>query len=259
MPKPDYSLPGSPCWIDLMTSDADRAVEFYTQLFGWTAERGGEEYGGYISFAADGQGVGGAMASQPDSGPPNVWSVYLRTDDAQATADAATEHGGKVLVPPMPVMDLGSMVVLEDAGGAAICGWQPGKHTGFDVIGEPGTPNWFELHTRNYAESVRWYEDVFHWQTQQVSDADDFRYTTLGEGDSQQAGVMDSSSFLPDGVPSHWAIYFGVEDADAALARIEELGGSVQMPAETTPYGRLAQVTDPLGAMFKILDPSKRS
>jgi predicted enzyme related to lactoylglutathione lyase len=37
----------------------------------------------------------------------------------------------------------------------------------------------------------------------------------------------------------------GVEDADAALARIAKLGGKVVRPAEDTPYGRHAVATDP--------------
>jgi hypothetical protein len=34
---------------------------------------------------------------------------------------------------------------------------------------------------------------------QTVSDTPEFRYTTLGEGEGQLAGVMDASGFLPDG------------------------------------------------------------
>jgi uncharacterized protein len=259
MPKPDFSLPGSPCWIDLMTTDPERATAFYGSLFGWTSQGAGEEFGGYVTFSKDGQQVAGAMQSQPDTGPPNVWSVYLATDDAKATTEAATSHGGRVHVPPMDVAQIGTMAFLEDAGGAAIGAWQPGTHIGFDVIGEPATPNWFELLTRDYAAAVRWYEDVFRWETQQAGNSDDFRYTTLGGGDAQRAGIMDATSFLPDGVPAHWSVYFGVDDADAALAAIERLGGSTISPAETTPYGRMAQVSDPLGATFKLLDPSKRS
>jgi uncharacterized protein len=259
MAKPVLTVPGAPCWIDVMTSDPDRAIEFYGQLFGWTAERSGEEFGGYITLFKDGQIVAGAMQSQPDTGPPNVWSVYLATDDAQATADAATANGGRVHVPPMQVADLGSMVFLEDAGGAALGAWQAGKHTGFDVVAEPGTPAWFELHTRDYATTVDFYQGVFHWDVHVASDDADFRYTTLGEGESQQAGIMDASAFLPEGVPAHWSIYFAVADADAALSRIEQLGGSIILPAETTPYGRMAQAADPMGATFKIIDTSQRS
>jgi hypothetical protein len=44
-----------------------------------------------------------------------------------------------------------------------------------------------------------------------------------------------------------------VEDADAALAKITELGGSIVRPAEDTPYGRLAEAADPTGVHFKLI------
>ncbi len=36
---------------------------------------------------------------------------------------------------------------------------------------------------------------------------------------------------LPEGVPSHWAVYFDMADTDASCARVVELGGAVVMPA----------------------------
>ena len=47
------------------------------------------------------------------------------------------------------------MAVVTDPGGAAIGIWQPGLHKGFGIYDEPGTPSWFELHTRDYDASVR--------------------------------------------------------------------------------------------------------
>jgi predicted enzyme related to lactoylglutathione lyase len=64
---------------------------------------------------------------------------------------------------------------------------------------------------------------------------------------------MDAAAFLPDGVPAHWSIYFGVDDADSALAKIVDLGGAIIRPAEDTPFGRLAQAADPTGALFKLV------
>ncbi len=64
---------------------------------------------------------------------------------------------------------------------------------------------------------------------------------------------MDASAFLPDGVPSHWNVYFAVEDTDATLEKIGKLGGATVLPAEDTPYGRLAQASDPTGALFKLV------
>lgn len=256
MPKRDSAPNGAPCWIDLMTSDPDRSRAFYGELFGWTSEEAGEEYGGYITFFKDGLNVAGGMRNDGQSGMPDVWSVYLATDDAQATSDAAAANGGQVIVAPMAVGELGTMAVVNDAGQAAIGIWQPGLHQGFQVHGEPGTPSWFELHTRDYDASVAFYRTVFGWDTHVVGDSPDFRYTTLGEGEGQLAGIMDASGFLPEGVPAHWSIYFGVEDADAALAKIGDLGGSTVLPAEDTPYGRLATATDPTGAVFKLVQPN---
>nr|MBA3282794.1 VOC family protein [Acidimicrobiia bacterium] len=176
-------------------------------------------------------------------------------EDAAATAAAAEANGGHVVVPAMEVMDLGAMAVLADAGGAGVGVWQPGRHRGFEVIAETGAPTWFELHTRDYEASVAFYRDVFGWDTHVASDVPEFRYTTLGEGDDALAGVMDAAAMLPEGVPGRWSIYFGVDDADATLAQAVELGGSITRPAEATPFGRLAELGDPTGTAFKIIQP----
>jgi predicted enzyme related to lactoylglutathione lyase len=255
VPQREEAPIGAPCWIDLFTSDPDKSRSFYQELFGWTSQEAGEEYGGYINFSKDGLPVAGAMRNDGQSGTPDVWSVYLATEDAKATADAAAANGGQVLVPAMDVGEQGTMALVTDAGGAAIGIWQPGLHKGFGILAESGAPSWFELLTRDYDASVEFYRQVFGWDTHVAGDSPEFRYTTLGEGESQAAGIMDASAFLPDGVPAHWSIYFGVEDADAALAKIVELGGAIVQPAEDTPYGRLAQAADPTGALFKVVQP----
>jgi predicted enzyme related to lactoylglutathione lyase len=251
MPTRDSTTTGTPCWIDLFTSDPDASRAFYGNLFGWASEDAGEEYGGYINFVREGAPVAGAMRNDGSTGNPDAWNVYLAADDADAVATA--DNGGQVHVPPMAVGDLGKMAVIADAGGAAIGVWQPGQHRGFAVVDEPGAPGWFELHTRAFPQSVAFYEKVFGSQTQSMGDTPEFRYTVLTRGDDQIAGIMDASGFLPDGVPSHWSIYFRVADTDAAITKAVELGATVVQPAEDTPYGRLASLTDPTGALFKLL------
>lgn len=256
MPTRDTAAHGAPCWIDLMSSDTRRSREFYCTLFGWAAEEPAEEFGGYVNFTKDGIRVAGCMASQPGSGPSDVWSVYLATDDIEKTLAAATTHGGQIHVPATAVGDLGTMAFLGDSGGAGIGVWQPGRHQGFGVHNEAGAPSWFELHTRDYQAAADFYRTVFGLDTHVVSDTPEFHYTTLAHGENWLAGVMDASGVLPGGVPARWSVYFGVDDTDAALATIVGLGGSVLRAAEDTPYGRLAAATDPTGATFRLVAPN---
>jgi len=69
------------------------------------------------------------------------------------------------------------------------------------------------------------------------------------------AGVMDASAFLPAGVDSHWSVYWHVDDADATVRQTTALGGAIVQQATDTPYGRLATLTDPAGAEFKLRTP----
>jgi predicted enzyme related to lactoylglutathione lyase len=256
MPTRESAPVGAPCWIELFTSDADRARAFYDELFGWTSEEPNPEFGGYINFSRDGVRVAGAMANDGSQGAPDGWTIYLAVEDAAATADAAAAHGGTVHVPPADVGDLGRFAVLGDAAGAIVGIWQPRAHQGFGVLAEPGAPAWFELHARDYDADVQFYRDVFGWDTATASDEPQFRYTTLGDGDDALAGIMDAGphpDLLPEGIAAHWAVYFGTDDVAKALEQVVELGGTVLRQPEDTPYGRLAEAADPTGARFKLV------
>src|SRR4051794_35134443 len=217
MTKRDSAPLGAPCWVDLFTADQEASKQFYGEVFGWTVDDPGPAFGGYINFLHDGIQVGGCMRNDGTTGQPDAWSVYLAVTDAQATVDAANAHGGQTHVPPMPVADLGVMAMVADAGGAAIGLWQPGTHKGFGVYGEPGTPSWFELHTRAFDASCEFYRSVFDWNLDITADTPEFRYASLEIGGEPLAGVIDATSFLPEGVPPNWAVYFGVDDADATI------------------------------------------
>ena len=255
MPAPTI-VAGAPCWNDLYSSDTDKAREFYGGLFGWTTMDPGPEYGGYFLFQKDGKVVAGCMGNDGEQGVPDMWTIYLSTDDADRTAEAAKTHGGQVHLEPMDVTQNGRFAMLADPGGASIGAWQPRDVSGFEIRGEAGAPAWFELWTRDFDASVDFYRDVFGWDPHAVGDTDEFRYTTLGEGETALAGIMDASQFLPEGAPAAWSVYFAVDDVDATLERAVELGGSIEHPAEDTPYGRLATVGDPTGTRFRLMGPN---
>jgi predicted enzyme related to lactoylglutathione lyase len=151
----------------------------------------------------------------------------------------------------MAVGTLGSMAVVADPGGAAIGMWQPGEHRG-GLVATEGAPCHFELQTRDYDGALAFYEQVFGWTLRESDDTPGFRYATFDVADGENAGIMDATGVLPDDVPAHWGVYFAVRDVDASLRTVAELGGSVVMGPDATPYGVLAVATDSTGATFKL-------
>ena len=61
------------------------------------------------------------------------------------------------------------------------------------------------------------------------------------------------SSMMPPGAPPFWLVYFGAGNADAAAARVGELGGSTMAePMDIGSAARIAIVQDPQGAVFAL-------
>ncbi len=254
MPHRDHAPIGAPCWADLWTSDVPAAARFYGELFGWTAEEPSPEFGGYFMFTRGGVPVAGGMGDMPDAPANNTWKIYLATDDIVKTVESAAANGAQVVVPAMPVADLGVQAVLVDPTGAEIGAWQPGTFPGFVDLDEPGAPSWFELHTRDHADALHFYRSVFAWETDAVGDTDEFRYSTVRnpEGEGDIAGIMDASAFMPAGTNAHWSVYWHVDDTRVTAERAQALGGAVIHGPEDTPYGVLASCLDPMGALFKL-------
>jgi predicted enzyme related to lactoylglutathione lyase len=254
MPTRDRAPLGSPCWADLWTSDVDGSRAFYSEVFGWEAQEADPQFGGYFMFTRDGVPIAGAMGDMGDMKATDTWKIYLDTDDITKTVAAATAEGAELIVPAMPVADLGTQVVLIDPSGAPLGAWEPGTFPGFTVLGEHGSPSWFELLTRDYTSALDFYRTVFHWNLETVGDSDEFRYSVLKNPDAEGelAGIMDATAFLPEGMSADWSVYWEVDDPSATIATITKLGGSVVAAPEDTPYGRLATVTDPAGAQFKL-------
>ena len=240
---------GAPIWVDLMSSDPEASAAFYGGLFGWTAEDPNPEFGGYLNCSLGEDRVAGLMQAQPGE-PADVWSVYLRVDDAEAACARAEAAGGTVIVPAMQLHDLGSMAVVLDPGGSAIGIWQPGTHRG-GVVATAGAPCHFELQTRAYDAVLPFYAEVFGWTINRDNESDGFRYATYDVADGENAGIMDASIF-PDDAPLGWSVYFAADDMDAALAKVDELGGKLTIGPDDTPYGILAGAVDATGAAFKL-------
>lgn len=249
--------PGTPCWVDLGTPDIEDAAQFYGALFGWSVEEGenAEQTGGYRQATLRSKPVAGVMPLMQEGQPP-AWSTYVSVADADATAAKVTEAGGSVLAEPMDVLDLGRMAVFADPTGAVFGIWQPGSFIGAELANEPNTFSWNELNTRDTAAAKEFYATVFGWTYEDMEVENVGTYTGLQVDGKSVGGMLDITGRVPDEVPAHWLTYFAVEDTDATLEKLKELGGSVSFGPIDIIAGRFAVVTDPFGAVFAVIKPS---
>ncbi len=238
---------GTPCWLQLMTTDPAAGGEFYRSLFGWDVGDDGMATLGDRAVA----GLGGMMGMDH----PPVWSTYLASDDLDATADAVRAAGGSIVTDPMDAGSLGRMMFAQAPGGGVFGAWQAIEHIGIQLANENGALTWNEFMCRDYERAKEFYAAVFGYTYTEMGEGG-FRYATIELDGNTVGGIGGLPAEVPDSVPPHWRVYFAVDDCDGAVQRVSELGGSVQRPPQDMPYGRHADVADPQGAMFSLIKPA---
>jgi predicted enzyme related to lactoylglutathione lyase len=232
--------------------DVEAAKGFYGPVVGWTFAETAEEYGGYAIAQVDGDAAAGiGPRSQPDV--PPAWTMYFASDDVDGTAAAITAGAGHLLVEPGDVGPLGRMCIAADPTGAVFGVWQAGEHIGAVVTGEPGGICWEDLRSTEPERASGFYRAVFGLTTEGLEEAGPDYSLFFCDGTDGPQGGMGGLVGEPEGTPSHWIVYFAVEDVDASIAAAVERGGTSLAPAEDTPYGRMGGLTDPWGALFWVL------
>lgn len=250
-------VPGSPNWLDLGSPDTTASENFYTGLFGWTFASAGPEAGGYGFFQQDGRTVA-ALGPLTEDGAEPAWTVYFTSTDADRTTALVEGGGGKVRVAPFDIFTNGRMAGFTDPTGAEFAIWQPGDTRGLDAVTAPGTLCWTECYSTDADAAKAFYRAVFGWQEQDVPfDAGTYTVVTPaggGTGDGQGGIMQLGPEQTAAGTTSHWLPYFEVPDTDATVAKAEELGATVRLPAmDMHGVGRFAQLVDPHGAVFAVI------
>lgn len=244
----------APVWVDLSSTDPAGAREFYSRLFGWTAQPEADPAaGGYAVARLDGKDVAGIGGVQ-DPNTPSAWMVYIGTRDANALAKKIEAEGGKVVAPPFEVLDSGTMAVFQDPTGAFISAWQPKTMPGFQMIRHSGAYSWAELNARGIDQAKRFYGKAFGWTTKDSPMGEGMGdYSEFQLAGESVAGGMEMNTMVPAQVPSYWTVYFGTRDVDASFKKALDLGAKEMVAPADFPGGRFAILSDPQGAMFGLL------
>lgn len=248
---------GNFVWHELMTTDVDAAIAFYTEVIGWKTQpfEGGDKP--YTMFCIGDQPIGGVMALPDEAkamGAPPHWLGHAKVADLAASTASAKKLGGTILH-QMTIPEVGSFAVTKDPQGAVMSMFQPEGDMEAADRSKPGAYSWAELNTTDYESAWKFYSGVLGWKPTESMDMGDgmgqyFMFTHPG-GEGSMGGMSNVAEQM--NMPPFWLYYANVDDIDSALARIQSKGGKVMNgPMDVPGGGKIAQCADPQGCAFAI-------
>jgi uncharacterized protein len=113
---------GRPVHFEIHAGDPERAVAFYSTVFGWQANRWGEVPYWLLGTGEGQPGVDGALvvregrAPGPDD-PVNGATLFVSVDDVDATSAAVLASGGQQVTDKAAVPGIGWIAYYRDSEG----------------------------------------------------------------------------------------------------------------------------------------------
>jgi uncharacterized protein len=114
-----------------------------------------------------------------------------------------------------------------------------------------GVPCWVEVLVPSPAAAGEFYSGLFGWELSESGG-----YVVASLDGSAVAGI----TALPEGGVPAWNTYVRVDSVADAAARVAGAGGKVALgPLDALPFGRLAVLIDPTGAVLSLWEPGERA
>ncbi|QWF82962.1 VOC family protein [Amycolatopsis sp. CA-230715] len=251
---------GLPCWVELASRNETAAEHFYGGLFGWKYQVNRDPAtptGRYSIASLDGISVGGLYRA--GSSQPPGWILHLSVRNIVTAAEWVEHLGGRTTLGPIDIPDRGSILHALDPSGAPVVFWQPPDSWEFGTD-MPATFTGADLNTHDGNSADHFFCRLFGYTAQQIGDAHSIDYAEWRlDHESVLYRYVMGPEYRAD-TPPHWMVYFEVSPArgtDATAGHAIMLGGTVVIQPYDTPWGRIAVLADPDGAVFSIIDHSQ--
>ena len=249
-------------WYELMTTDADGAKSFYDAVVGWDFGEGAAEYQGYRMInTRDGGFAGGVMpltAEMQQHGARPTWLGYLNVADVDEKARSVEAAGGRTLMGPMDIPNVGRIAMLADPAGAPFYVMKPippaGREDEPSTVFSPtdqGRCAWNELSSSDPPGARRFYGEQFGWTSDDFMDMGEHGEYRFFDHHGLRLGAVSGTMH---GEPSHWRFYFRVPSVGRAKETAESQGGKIVMGPMEVPGGdHIVIGIDPQGAEFALV------
>jgi predicted enzyme related to lactoylglutathione lyase len=243
--------PGKFAWVDLVTTDPDAAIKFYTETFGWTAQevQGGRQR--YTFLLNNGQPVAGVAYRRADADRAGArWVGSIAVADIEAAVKSVTAAGGRVLVTPRQIEGRGLQALVADPEGC-IFGLITREGGGRDSDAAENEWVWAQLLSGKPAAAIEFYRNALGYQIDEDTRskrADDY---LLSRDGYSCAGLTP----LPagQGTRAGWLGYLRVADTAETIEAAKALGARVLYLQDAPDRLQVAILADPLGGAIGIV------
>jgi predicted enzyme related to lactoylglutathione lyase len=241
---------GKLVWVDLLTTDIEKAAAFYTSVFGWQSDTASDET--YIELSHDHRLLGSIVRFESDEASEGDarWLVSISVPDVDVVAGMVADNGGEILEAATDLPNRGRYAVVSDAQGAVLMLL---RATGGDPVDNSPVPDewaFAELWTNDVEAAVNFYRAVIGYDVHRLPSRSGEQRSVLGTDGTARATVVQ----LPwDDVEPNWLPYITVASVTSTLQRIVDAGGTVLVRSDDSDQaGTAAIAMDSTGGVFAI-------
>jgi predicted enzyme related to lactoylglutathione lyase len=249
-------MPGSPCWLELATVDANATMRFYAAVFGWEYVRRTDSDGAeYLVATLAGDPVAGI---RPVTETVRDWTVYLASYDLDKLAKRITGYGGQMLHGGVTVPGVGVLTLAQAPSGGDFGAAQVTTDWAF-TAGLPGSLCWVEYVTHQTELADRFFGPLFDYTMQQFEEGGLDDYVVYYAGEDSVIARVPMIEGTPQDVPARWVAHFLLkpgDDFEETVRRAHDAGARLRFRPYDTSLGKVAVLSDVHGAAFAIIDPA---
>jgi len=120
----------------------------------------------------------------------------------------------------------------------------------------PGVPCWADTSQPDPEAALGFYRGLFGWEFENVSPGGSEDSYFIGH---IRGGDVAAVGSIAEGAPpmAMWNTYVWVDSADETAAKAHDAGGGAMEPFDVRDSGRMAVLTDPEGAVFRVWQPKE--
>jgi predicted enzyme related to lactoylglutathione lyase len=248
-------LPGKFVWADFVTDDVAAARRFYSGLFGWGFQNGGD----YLIVLNNERPICGMfqLPHPKDQSAHPRWFGYISVKSVDQAQRTVAKLGGRVVSPPRKFSGRGEQAVFADPEGALFGVIKSSSGDPEDCLADPGDWVWIQLLSKDarkageFYHQVGGYDVVENTQSNRVSDL-----VLVSEGYAR-ATVRTIPEENRQVYPN-WLPFVRVSNVKDSVARATQLGGKILFePKPEYLGGKVAVVSDPTGGAIGLLEWSE--